>query len=525
MRDLGNDLGVIRMAVADAGGLLEPDAAEHATAVLRQVERRLGFLGQTIVVALAGGTGSGKSSLLNAIAGEQVVPAGVLRPTTDHAVAWIPDGAETGLLSLLADLEITDIRFQTSLRQVALIDLPDVDSVEVANRQLVDRLVPRVDAVIWVLDPTKYNDAVVHESYLRPMRAHADQFLVVLNQIDRLTEDERGDVLDDLRATLDADGLGRVPVVAVAADPPSGLPQELDVLLGLVDERFTAKQTALAKLRVDLDEIVVDLRLVAGLDLDLPPRDAVFDAAAEQIARGIIDDPEVGRAGDIGAQVAARAASGPLGVVLGALRGSMVGRAFGLRSDAPIERTLLTSTARPMSRLGPAIQLQTWITDVSVASPSALGRRIRAAAGDLDEVVRGVGSEARAAVDGDLSVDRRTWWTLVGLVRTLLAVTVIGAGVAIWTDPGLLRPGRLPVPALVVVIAVIAVILLGKVVRSSGRAAGEAVALAHRDTLMRAARESLDFRLGRPLDDELAVRTRLHAALETLNTDGAASGS
>lgn len=516
MGELTTDLAVVRRAVADAGDLLEPASRQRADDIVGRVERRLGFLGPTVVVALAGGTGSGKSSLLNAIAEAPIVPAGVLRPTTDHAIAWVPEGAETGLLSLLADVEITDLRFQTRLSRVALIDLPDVDSVELANRQLVDQLVPRVDAVIWVLDPTKYNDALVHEGYLQPMRAHAGQFLVVLNQMDRLTEDELDEVVRDLEATLERDGLGDVPVLAVAADPPVGGPQHIDLLLGLIGERFLTKQTALEKLRVDLDGVIADLHAVAGLDVMLPPRDPVFDRASEQIAHGIIDDPEVGRAGDIGERIAARAASGPLGALVGGLRGSVVGRVLGLTADEPLATSLLPSASRPMSRLGPATELQRWVTDVSVATPPTLGRRIRAAAGDLDDVVRGVGAEARAAVDGNLAVTRRAWWTVVGLVRTLLVIVMAGVGVAMWTDPGLLTPGRLPVPVLTVVAALVLVVVLGRFVRSSGRAAGEQLAVDHRITLARVARESLDFRLGRPLDDELSVRSALRDTLAEL---------
>ena len=40
------------------------------------------------VLALVGGTGVGKSSIVNALAGETVTPAGVRRPTTSRAVAW-----------------------------------------------------------------------------------------------------------------------------------------------------------------------------------------------------------------------------------------------------------------------------------------------------------------------------------------------------------------------------------------------------------------------------------------------------
>ena len=69
-----------------------------------RVRERRGFLGDTLVVALAGGTGSGKSSLLNAIAGRRIAEAGVLRPTTEQALAWIPTDPEPGLVELLGSV-------------------------------------------------------------------------------------------------------------------------------------------------------------------------------------------------------------------------------------------------------------------------------------------------------------------------------------------------------------------------------------------------------------------------------------
>ena len=65
---------------------------------------------------------------------------------------------------------------EASLRGLVLLDLPDFDSIEEAHRLEVDRLLRLVDLVVWVLDPQKYADRVVHEQYLaqfqRPPRRH-----------------------------------------------------------------------------------------------------------------------------------------------------------------------------------------------------------------------------------------------------------------------------------------------------------------------------------------------------------------
>jgi ribosome biogenesis GTPase A len=77
------------LEAADAAQSLGIDTdavrAAHADAV-----RRMGFPGDAYVLAFVGGTGVGKSSLLNALAGETVSPASVRRPTTSVPVAWVP---------------------------------------------------------------------------------------------------------------------------------------------------------------------------------------------------------------------------------------------------------------------------------------------------------------------------------------------------------------------------------------------------------------------------------------------------
>ena len=77
------------------------------------------------------------------------------------------------------------------LSGLVLLDLPDHDSTEVSHRAEVDRLVRLVDAFVWVLDPQKYADAVLHDEYLRPLAAHRDVMVVALNQSDRLRRSRR----------------------------------------------------------------------------------------------------------------------------------------------------------------------------------------------------------------------------------------------------------------------------------------------------------------------------------------------
>ena len=88
--DLNDALEALDLAVARAAGVVGDDAVQSFVGVSLNARRRIGFLGETVVIALGGGTGVGKSSLLNALAGSTVAPTGALRPTTDQPLAWIP---------------------------------------------------------------------------------------------------------------------------------------------------------------------------------------------------------------------------------------------------------------------------------------------------------------------------------------------------------------------------------------------------------------------------------------------------
>ena len=151
--------------------------------------------GDHTVVALAGATGSGKSSLFNALARMELSPVSDLRPTTDaaHACVW---GAEqpAPLLDWLGvdrwrrflRESVLDAERETPLRGLVLLDLPDMDTVADVHRLEVDRLVGLVDLVVWVLDPQKYADQAVHDEYLRRMDPLREVTVVVFNQVDRL---------------------------------------------------------------------------------------------------------------------------------------------------------------------------------------------------------------------------------------------------------------------------------------------------------------------------------------------------
>src|SRR5580698_1468704 len=221
----------------DAGGFSK-SLLDDAEAVLKRAGERLRLSGNHTVVALAGGTGSGKSTLFNALSGATFSPPGVTRPTTRHvhACVWGMQGAAPLLDWLGVQRRHRYARAsaldsgESALDGLLLLDLPDHDSVVTASMAAVDRLSKLADMLVWVLDPQKYADASVHNRYLIPLAGHAGVFTVVLNQIDLLPEDQVKDCENDLRRLLDAEGLADTPVLPVSARTGAGV-EELRELL------------------------------------------------------------------------------------------------------------------------------------------------------------------------------------------------------------------------------------------------------------------------------------------------------
>ncbi|GAA4211953.1 GTPase [Microbispora amethystogenes] len=233
---LDDRLEALAEAADLAEGRLGPDTVERARAVVTRAGVRRGLSVDHTAVALAGATGSGKSSLFNALSGTDLATVGVTRPTTSKAQAalWGPDGSGPLLDWLGVPLRHT---VEGESPGLILLDLPDHDSIELSHREEVDRLVAVVDLLVWVLDPQKYADAAVHERYLRPLTRHRDVMVVVLNQVDRLPEHAVKRCLDDLRGLLAADGLDGVPLLAVSARTGAGLPELRKLLEGEVSRR------------------------------------------------------------------------------------------------------------------------------------------------------------------------------------------------------------------------------------------------------------------------------------------------
>jgi energy-coupling factor transporter ATP-binding protein EcfA2 len=164
-----------------------------------------------LLVLLIGPTGAGKSSLLNALAGFRASPSGVIRPTTRNIVVVArPDArsalvAEGGPLVTLAGRRLEFVDSTAMPDGVALVDSPDIDSIEHANRELTDRLAEAADLGIFVTTATRYADRVPWE-VLGRARDRGLPLIVVLNR-SPTEEADRAAVVDDTARLLTEAGV------------------------------------------------------------------------------------------------------------------------------------------------------------------------------------------------------------------------------------------------------------------------------------------------------------------------------
>jgi energy-coupling factor transporter ATP-binding protein EcfA2 len=166
-----------------------------------------------LVCILLGSTGAGKSSLLNGLAGARVSPSGVVRPTTMRPLVLLAPGQVDAFMAgkVLAALADAD-RLQLAVHhrafpEIALVDAPDVDSVEAENRKTAEELLQAADLCLFVTTAQRYADAVPWE-FLRQARARGVPLLMVVNRLPRREADQRA-VLDDARRRFEEAGLGR----------------------------------------------------------------------------------------------------------------------------------------------------------------------------------------------------------------------------------------------------------------------------------------------------------------------------
>ena len=198
-----------RLALRSASDAGRTRAARLRDHLAGHVRVRARSLDAPLVVLLLGPTGAGKSTLFNTIAGRAASPTGVLRPTTRTAIVLAhPDDVAALRDGTLAGIESQRLRIDTDPRiasGLALIDAPDIDSVEHANRELADLLVEAADLCLFVTTATRYADRVPW-LVLGRVRERGLPLVVVVNRLPP-ERDDRRDVLEDVQRLFTEAGL------------------------------------------------------------------------------------------------------------------------------------------------------------------------------------------------------------------------------------------------------------------------------------------------------------------------------
>ncbi|MFF8278020.1 GTPase [Streptomyces lateritius] len=433
---------------------VESETLAEAGRVLDEAAARQRLSAHHTVVAIAGATGSGKSTLFNALAGVPVSETGLRRPTTSAPIALSWSEGSAGLLDRLAvpgrlrRRPLAGGAADEDLQGLVLIDLPDHDSAVTAHRDQVDRVLGLVDAVIWVVDPEKYADAALHERYLRPLAGHAEVTFVVLNQIDRLGAEAADLVLDDLRRLLDEDGvaLGEhgepgATVLALSALTGEGV-GELRELLG----RFVQERTAPAlRLSADVDAAAGRLRAVYVAD----GQTGLGERAREDFSARLAVAVGATAAGEAAERVWRRGAIRACGTPwLRLYRWYERIREHGStdpRLQPPAEDEL---TAR--QRVEQAVRIVADDASRGLPAPWALAVREAAARGAeglpeaLDELTLTMGDAAARP-------PRPAWWPAAVLAQVLMTLLqIFGALWLVGQIVGVVEPGLLP-PVLIMI--------------------------------------------------------------------------
>ncbi|QGU03749.1 dynamin family protein [Corynebacterium comes] len=221
----------LRDAVAATEFATNPSAATEAHSVVDQIDDyilpRLANIDAPLLAVVGGSTGSGKSTLVNAIVGRQVSTSGVIRPTTRQPVLVANPGDSEWFNSshVLPGLareqgEARSNPSATSLRTVAseavspglaLLDAPDFDSIDDRNRALASQLLAAADLWVFVTTPSRYADQLVW-NFLHDAAGRDIEVIVVLNRVD---EDALATVPDDLRRMMAEAGLGDATLFTV----------------------------------------------------------------------------------------------------------------------------------------------------------------------------------------------------------------------------------------------------------------------------------------------------------------------
>ncbi len=279
-------------ALSQAVGLAEQRLDEEQVAFGRHVvdkaTDRLRHGTTHTLVAVLGASGSGKSSVTNALVGQDIATTGVRRPTTSSTLGcYWGDGDAHPLLDWL---EVKNRHHvvgtgsapaDRALGGLVLLDVPDHDSVAEAHREEMERIAEHADMLLWVTDPEKYADKAMHD-YLSQLAGHDAVTALVLNKVDQLDVESAERCRVDLKRLLGNEGLDRAPVVPMSATTGQGV----DMLEALLVDTVKGQQAMVDRLAADTamaaDALLDDLGPAQGAT-------SVPDRVAKDLSRDLVE--------------------------------------------------------------------------------------------------------------------------------------------------------------------------------------------------------------------------------------------
>ncbi|WP_257998270.1 GTPase family protein [Zhihengliuella halotolerans] len=490
--ELDSRLESLEQAVEAGQGRVDGAAVKHGRAVLERAALRRKLSADHTVVGFFGATGSGKSSLFNAMVGVELARTAATRPTTSQALAAVYEHA--GVQASDADelLDWLEVRDRHTIEDASepegprrgglgrwwrgeaappsggliLLDLPDFDSTAREHREVVQRMAGQVDVLVFVLDPQKYADAVVHQDFLSALATHDAVMLVVLNQVDRLSESEVQPVLSSLSSILANDGIRHQRPRAVSAVTGQGINELRSDIRAIVDRRSAAQQRLLADVRQSAEELAAQ----AAVDELLQPGRRERDVLAESLGNAIGIETVV-RAVKRSYRLDATAFTGwPLTKWMAKLRPDPL-RRLNLKSaevNPEVNRTSLPALGAAQRAMADGA-VRRFTEEAGRGAPDAWRDAIRdAGIADREELPQHLD---RAVGGTDLNASAKSWWWYpVAIVHwAALAVALAGAlwllGLAAvsylqFELPPTPRVEGFPVPTLLVVAGLLAGIVL-----------------------------------------------------------------